>query len=187
MPKRVFVPLPDRGFDATETSIPWRALIRAGHQVVFATERGGEKPTCDPRTLNGVVLGLFGPHSEAKQAYRDLEQAAEFQKPISWESMDVTAYDGLLLPGGHAKGMRQFLGSDRLQKKVAEFWQLGRPVAAICHGVLVLARARDPKTGKSVLASSRTTCLPKYMERTAFISTAPILGRHYRTYAEYVE
>ena len=28
----------------------------------------------------------------------------------------------------------------------------GRPVGAICHGVLVLARAKDPATGKSVLA-----------------------------------
>jgi len=187
MPKRILLPLPDRDFDATETSVPWKLINAAGHQVVFATERGGKRPACDPRTLNGVVLGLFGPHENAKQAYRELERAPEFDKPIAWDAIDVQAYDGLVLPGGHAPGMRQYLGSDTLQKKVAEFWQLGRPVAAICHGVLVLARARDPKTGKSVLAASRTTCLPKYMERAAYLSTAPILGRHYRTYPEYVE
>jgi putative intracellular protease/amidase len=187
MSKRVLLPLPDRDFDATETSVPWRLLTRAGHQVVFATEHGGEKPACDPRTLNGVLLGMFGPHENSRQAYRELTQAPEFAKPIAWDSIDVSAYDGLLLPGGHAPGMRQYLGSERLQRAVADFWQLGRPVAAICHGVIVLARARDPKTGKSVLASSRTTCLPKYMERTAYLSTAPILGRYYRTYPAYVE
>ena len=64
---------------------------------------------------------------------------------------------------------------------------LGRPVGAICHGVLVLARARDPRTGRSVLAPVRTTCLPKYMERTAYALTFWKLGRYYRTYPAYVE
>jgi putative intracellular protease/amidase len=74
-----------------------------------------------------------------------------------------------------------------LQRKVAEFWRLDRPVAAICHGVLLLARSRDPSTGKSVLARSRTTCLPKYMERSAYLLTFWKLGRYYRTYPAYVE
>jgi putative intracellular protease/amidase len=93
----------------------------------------------------------------------------------------------LLLAGGHAKGMRQYLGSTELQAKVAQFWALERPVAAICHGVLVLARTMDPKTGRSVIAEVRTTCLPKYMERTAFFTTAWRRGRYYRTYPAYVE
>jgi putative intracellular protease/amidase len=82
--------------------------------------------------------------------------------------------------------MRQYLGSAVLQEKVLSFWNTKRPVAAICHGVLVLARTRDEK-GKSVLASVRTTCLPKYMERVAYFATAWKLGRYYRTYPAYVE
>jgi putative intracellular protease/amidase len=76
--------------------------------------------------------------------------------------------------------MRQYLASDLLQKKVRAFWALERPVGAICHGVLVLARA-------GVIGASRTTCLPKYMERSAFLATAWKLGRYYRTYPDYVE
>jgi putative intracellular protease/amidase len=88
--------------------------------------------------------------------------------------------------------MRQYLGSEELQAKVAAFWSLGgpeqrRPVGAICHGVLVLARTKDPATGKSVLADRRTTCLPKYLERSAFWATAWRRGRYYRTYPAYVE
>ena len=60
-------------------------------------------------------------------------------------------------------------------------------MAAICHGVLVLARAKDKATGKSVLHGRRTTCLPKYMERVAYYLTAWKLGRYYRTYDAYVE
>jgi putative intracellular protease/amidase len=83
--------------------------------------------------------------------------------------------------------MRQYLGSATLRTAVAAFWALRRPVGAICHGVLVLARTLDPATGHSVIASRRTTCLPKYMERGAFLLTAWRLGRYYRTYPAYVE
>jgi putative intracellular protease/amidase len=83
--------------------------------------------------------------------------------------------------------MRQYLDSKPLQAKVAAFWRLGRPVGAICHGVLVLARTVDPATGRSVLAPVRTTCLPRYMERSAYLLTFWKLGRYYRTYPAYVE
>ena len=81
--------------------------------------------------------------------------------------------------------MRQYLGSVPLQETVAAFWRLGRPVGAICHGVLVLARARDAD-GRSVLAGRRTTCLPKVMERIARAGTF-WLGDYARTYPAYVE
>jgi putative intracellular protease/amidase len=83
--------------------------------------------------------------------------------------------------------MRQYLAGTALQEKVAAYWQLDRPVGAICHGVVVLARTTDPATGRSVLAGKRTTCLPKPMERAAFYATAWKLGRYYRTYPAYVE
>lgn len=83
--------------------------------------------------------------------------------------------------------MRQYLGSAELQRFVAAFWATRRPVGAICHGVLVLARTKDPATGRSVLAGHRTTCLPKYMERGGYFLTAWRLGRYYRTYPAYVQ
>ena len=41
---RVLIPLPDRDFDVTEVAVPWRLLTDAGHEVVFATERGAQRP-----------------------------------------------------------------------------------------------------------------------------------------------
>jgi putative intracellular protease/amidase len=155
--------------------------------VVFATERGGVAPEADHRLLDGVIFGKLGADPEPKSFYRELEQAPEFRAPIAWSAIDPASFDALMLPGGHAPGMRQYLGSGALQAKVAEFWRLDRPTAAICHGVLVLARTRDPATGKSLLATRRTTCLPKYMERTAYLISFWKLGRYYRTYPAYVE
>ncbi len=184
---RVLVPLPDRDFDTTEVSVPWRLLTEAGHEVVFATENGGNAPATDPLLLTGVLFGKLGADAEPKDFYAALTKDAAFQRPLAWRDLDVAAYDGLLLPGGHAPGMKQYLASDELAQKVAAFWALGRPVGAICHGVLVLARAKDPKTGKGLLAGTRTTCLPKYMERSAYFLTFWKLGTYYRTYPAYVE
>lgn len=185
--KRILVPLPDRDFDVTEVAVPWRLATRAGHEVVFATERGA-RPAADPLLLTGVIFGQLGAEPEPKAFYQEMEKAPAFDKPIAWADIDPAAFDALLLPGGHAPLMRQYLGSAALQEKVLAFWrQESKPVAAICHGVIVLARTRDPQTGLSVLAERRTTCLPKYLERVAYYTTAWKLGRYYRTYPEYVE
>ena len=162
-------------------------LTDAGHEVVFATERGGKAPRADPRLLDGVIFGRLGAYDEPKKFYRQLTRAEAFQAPVPWAELRPADYHGLLLPGGHAPGMRQYLAEEVLREKVAEFWKLDRPVGAICHGVLVLARTRDPETGRSVLADRRTTCLPKFMERSAYYLTAWRLGRYYRTYPEYVQ
>jgi putative intracellular protease/amidase len=186
---KIVVPLPDQDFDVTEVAVPWKLLREAGHEVVFATEHGSEGPTpaADPRLLDGVVFGQLGAKPEPKAFYRELGASPAFARPVPWSAIAPADFAALLLPGGHAPGMKQYLGSALLQEKVAAFARTGRPLAAICHGVLVLARAIDPETGKSALCGRRTTCLPKYMERLAYGLTAWKLGRYYRTYDAYVE
>lgn len=186
MGKKVLVPLPDRDFDVTEVSVPWRLLTRAGHEVVFATEQGAT-PAADPLLLTGVLFGQLGAKPEPVSFYRELEKDAAFRAPLKWADVDPAAFDALLLPGGHAPGMRQYLAGAELHAKVAAVWERRVPVAAICHGVLVLARARVAATGRSPLHGFRTTCLPKYMEQTAWALTAWKLGDYYRTYPEWVE
>ena len=82
--------------------------------------------------------------------------------------------------------MRPYLESPEVQQMAIDAFRADRPVGAICHGVLVLARTRDA-AGRSALAGRRTTCLPKYMETVAYLATAWRLGRYYRTYPAYVE
>jgi putative intracellular protease/amidase len=179
--------VPDRDFDVTEVAVPWRVLTRVGHVVRFATEHGGTAPAADPRLLDGVIFGRLGAAAEPKAFYQEMQCDENFRAPLAWEDIRPDEFDGLVLPGGHAPGMRQYLGSEPLRRKVADYWALDRPVGAICHGVLVLARTCDPSTGRSLLYGRRTTCLPKYMERSAFFTTAWRLGRYYRTYPAYVE
>jgi putative intracellular protease/amidase len=182
---RVVIPLPDRDFDTTEVAVPWRVLTRAGHEVVFATELGAVA-ACDPLLLTGVLFGKLGADPEPRAFYAEMERSPAFRGPIRYDAIDPQSFAGLLLPGGHAQGMKPYLESEMLRAKANAFFALGRQVAAICHGVLVLARTRGPND-KSVIHDRRTTCLPKWMERSAYFMTAWKLGRYYRTYDAYVE
>jgi putative intracellular protease/amidase len=182
---KILIPLPDRDFDVTEVAVPYTLFVRDGHHVLFATEEGAV-PSGDPLLLRGVLFGQLGAAPEPKAFYAEMIQSPTFQHPQKWRELDIKEFDALFLPGGHAPGMKQYLGSSLLQQKVADFWALDRPVAAICHGPLVLARARR-SDGKSLLYDRQTACLPKYMERSAYFLTAWKLGRYYRTYDAYVE
>jgi putative intracellular protease/amidase len=182
---RVLLPLPVRGFDVTEVAVPWHVLTRAGHEIVFATEHGGETPACDPLLLTGVIFGKLGADAEPKRLYERMTQDAAFRAPLAFADVG-SDFDGLVLPGGHEKGMRPYLESQTLFDKVRTFFDRELPVGAICHGTIVLARTRRAD-GQSVLHGRVTTCLPKYMERLAYWSTAWKLGDYYRTYPEYVE
>ena len=182
---RILIPLPDTDFDTTEVAVPWRLLAAAGHELVFATEFGSV-PACDPRLLTGVIFGQLGADAEARANYALMRASTAFCQPITWAQIVPQDFAALWLPGGHAAGIKQYLESALLQSKVAAFTALDRPLAAICHGVLVLARARDA-AGHSLLYQRRTTCLPKYMEALAFAISGWKLGRYYRTYPAYVE
>src|SRR5277367_6760206 len=98
---RVVIPLPDRDFDTTEVAVPWHVLTRAGHEVVFATERG-EVATCDPLLLTGVIFGKLGAAPEPRAFYAELEASAAFRAPIRYDAIDPASFAGIVLPGGHA-------------------------------------------------------------------------------------
>jgi protease I len=185
----VLIPLPSHDFDPTETGVPWRMLRTRGHQVFFATP-DGRPGAADPRMVTGAGLGILSPLLKAdangRDAYLEASRTAEFQKPLSYGEIAAADYDALLLPGGHAPGMRPYLESAWLQSTIADFFERGKPVGAICHGVLLAARARDAH-GKSVLFSRKTTALTRSMELTAWMLTRFYLGDYYRTYPVTVE
>ena len=135
-----------------------------------------------------LVGRVLGANADARAAYAHMRSSEEFQRPVSWESAELEAVDGLILPGGHrARGMRVYLESERLQSLVVEAFQREMPVGAICHGVLLAARSIDPRTSRSVLYGRRTTALTWELERTGWrvgrISRFWDPG-YYRTYDE---
>ena len=198
----ILLPIPSRDFDPTEVAVSWRMLTQRGHRVVFATPDG--KPgACDPIMLTGIgldpwsgipvlrhirVLGLLlSANADARDAYAEMLRDPAFASPMRWDRIESRDFDGLLLGGGHWKrGMREYLESAVLQRITAEFFAAGKPVAAICHGVLLAARSKRAD-GRSVLHGRKTAALPWALERKG--SALAHVGRfwdrtYYRTYTE---
>lgn len=185
----VLMPLPSRDFDPSETGIPWRVLSGLGHDVVFATP-DGEPGVADGRMVTGEGLGLLAPVLKAdrngRSAYDAMIASPAFGQPLGYAAIAGQAFDALLLAGGHAKGMRPYLESALLQGVVAAFFAAGKPVGAICHGVVLAARSTTGN-GRSVLHGRKTTALLRSQELLAWNLTRLYLGDYYRTYPVTVE
>ena len=106
MPSTIWMPLPDHDFDVTEVAVPWKLFTEAGHDVVFASERGDVRPAADQRLLDGVLFGQLGAADEPKRFYLEMRESSAFARPLAWSSIDVTRFDALVLPGGHAPRMK---------------------------------------------------------------------------------
>ncbi|MEZ4743913.1 MAG: type 1 glutamine amidotransferase domain-containing protein [Bdellovibrionota bacterium] len=183
------MPIPSRDFDPSETGIPWRILNAAGVDVIFATP-DGEMGQCDHYMLTGKGLGVLAPllaaDKIARESYALMEASPSFQDPREWSELNAADFDGLILPGGHAKGMIEYLESKILQQLVVDFFRKEKPVGAICHGVVLASRSIGDN-GQSVLFGKKTTALLKTQELAAWALTSAWLGRYYRTYPQTVE
>jgi putative intracellular protease/amidase len=199
----VLMPLPAYDFDPTEVAVSWQVLSAAGHEVVFATPSGqpgraddlmvtgqgldpwGAVPGVRRLTVVGRVLRANG---DARRAYAALSADRAFVSPLHWGAARRSSYDALVLPGGHrARGMRAYLESPEVRQMAVDSFRSGRPVGAICHGVVVAARALDPVTGHSVLHGRRTTALTWAFEQRAWgiaRYTRFWDANYYRTYVE---
>ena len=180
--------LPSHDFDPTEAAVPSLALADAGHQVTFSTPQG-QQAKGDPIIVTGkglwLLAGVLAADKNGKKAYQRLLSLPSFQHPVTWSSLDASQHDALLLPGGHAKGgVRQYLESETLPAVTAHFFDHNKPVAAICHGVVLAARSISSKTGKSVLHGLRTTSLLSFQEKLVWWLTWLWLGDYYRTYLD---
>jgi putative intracellular protease/amidase len=178
-------------------------LSAAGHSILFATP-SGQIAEADDLMVTGQGLDPWGflpgvrrltvvgrvlrADAAARAAYNSLREDSSFRSPQHWAEARRNTYDALVLPGGHrARGMRGYLESGEVQQMAVDSFRSGRPVGAICHGVLVAARAVDPATGRSVLHGRRTTALTWALERKAWgvaMYTRFWDSNYYRTYIE---
>jgi putative intracellular protease/amidase len=201
----VLIALPSRDYDPSEVAVSWQILTAAGQRVLFATP-DGQPAAADPLMLSGEGLDLWGflplarrlkalglllrANRDARRAHAAMRRDPAFGAPARYEDLRVADYDGLVLPGGHwARGMRRYLEDPTLQRFVGAFFDSGKPVAAICHGVVLAARSPSARTGRSALWGRKTTALTWRLERAAF-ATMRFIGRvwdpgYYRTYAEH--
>lgn len=111
-----------------EVMVPFQALQMVGHRV---------HAVC-PGKRAGDVVRTAVHDFEGDQTYSE-KRGHNFALNASFDDVDPRDYDALVVPGGRAP---EYLRLDeRVLACVAAFAEDQKPIAAICHGLLVLAAA----------------------------------------------
>jgi len=121
-----------------EVMVPFQALQVLGHTVEAVCP--GKKKGDSVRT----AIHDF----EGDQTYTE-KRGHNFALNATFDEIDETRYDGLVIPGGRAPEYLRL--NQRVLEIVRYFDKAGKPIAALCHGPQILAAARVIK-GKRVNA-----------------------------------
>ena len=111
-----------------EAMVPFQMLLMVGHEVhaVCPDKRAGD-------TVATAIHDF-----EGEQTYSE-KRGHNFQLNADFEAIDPASYDALIIPGGRAP---EYLRLDaRVIEIVTHFARTDKPIAAICHGVQLLAAA----------------------------------------------
>ncbi|MDF5751889.1 type 1 glutamine amidotransferase domain-containing protein [Spongiactinospora sp. TRM90649] len=105
------------GVEQVELTEPWKAVQRAGGTPRLISTKSGKA-----------------------QAFNHLDKADSFEVDATVDEVSANDFVGLVLPGGVANP--DFLRTDeRAVRFVRDFFETGKPVAAICHAPWTLIEA----------------------------------------------
>ncbi|MGD8426590.1 MAG: DJ-1/PfpI family protein [Balneolaceae bacterium] len=135
--KKILMIVGDFGEDY-EIMVPFQALQMVGHKVhaVCPGKKKGE-------SVKTAVHDFEGDQTYSEKAGHNFGLNASFDK------VNPTEYDALVLPGGRAP---EYLRREEgVLKMIRHFVDEGKPIAAICHGLQLLSAANAVK-GKTLTA-----------------------------------
>lgn len=113
-------------------------------KIAILTENGFEESelTSPKQALEeaGAIVHIVSPQNDKVRAMKDHEWSIEVPVDKNISEANANDYDGLVLPGG-------VLNPDKLRTDgsalnfIKDFFEAGKPVAAICHGPQSLINA----------------------------------------------
>ena len=120
-----------------EAAHPYQAFTEAGHEVTLASPEGGVVPI-DPKSLElddaatKAFWETYGNSSQDKPA---------IEKTTSLGEVKSEDFDGIFFAGGHGT-MWDFPDSEAVQTKIANIYEAGGVVGAVCHGPAALVNVK---------------------------------------------
>jgi protease I len=112
-----------------EAMVPYQMLLMAGHQV----------ETACPGKKAGETVRTAIHDFEGDQTYSE-KPGHNFRVTATFDSIDETKFDGLVIPGGRAPEYLRM--TPRVLAIVRHFVDTNKPIAAVCHGPQLLTAAK---------------------------------------------
>lgn len=125
--KKLLMLVGDYGEDY-EIMVPFQALQMVGHQV---------DAVCPDKAAGDTIRTAIHDF-EGDQTYSE-KPGHNFQLNATFDEVDETEYDALVIPGGRAPEYLRL--NPRVLEIVRHFADEEKPIAAICHGPQILAAA----------------------------------------------
>jgi putative intracellular protease/amidase len=129
------------GFWWSELTHPYHLFVEHGYEVAVFSPNGGKceaDAMSDPNDASG-----YSKTDLVSQGFihtPELMALVDSTRPLS--DLDVAAFDAIVVAGGQAP-MFSFESATELHRKFAAFFEEGKVAAALCHGVAVLAYAKN--------------------------------------------
>jgi len=111
--------------------------------AILATEGVEQVELTEPRKAledAGATVEVISLEPGAVQAMNHIDKGDMIPVDRTVEQVDAEGYDGLLLPGGvlNPDNLRQ---NEQAVRFVRDFYDTGKPIAAICHAPWILVEA----------------------------------------------
>jgi putative intracellular protease/amidase len=140
------------GFWASELTHPLRVFQEAGYEVELVSTEGGDLQMdgySNPTDASG-----YSAHDIITLGYM---QKAEFNEMLKntkkLSTVDPQNYDAIFLVGGQGP-MYTYKGNVELQKLFVNFYESGKPSAAVCHSTTLLLEVK--KSNGELLVKGKT-------------------------------
>ncbi|WP_298867799.1 DJ-1/PfpI family protein [uncultured Gimesia sp.] len=145
-----------------EIMVPFQALQMVGYQVDVVC----------PDKKSGEIIRTSVHDFEGDQTYSE-KRGHNFTLNATFSDVNPDDYTGLLIPGGRAPEYIRL--NERVLEIARQFSEDDKPIAAICHGLQLLAAAGILK-GKSCTAYP--ACAPEVILSGGTYVETPIDGVH---------
>jgi putative intracellular protease/amidase len=124
------------GFWASELTHPWLEFVEASYEVTICSPRGGALSVdamSDPRDAS-----RYSAHDIVSLGFLTSPQHAQLlESTPRLADCQAADYDAIVMCGGQAP-MFSFRGDAELASAIQQFYDSGKVVAALCHGVSAL-------------------------------------------------
>jgi putative intracellular protease/amidase len=136
------------GFWLEELAAPYYVFKGAGADVTLASPKGGHPPI-DPKSDDP------GSQTEAMTRFKnDPAAQALLANTEILRDMKADGFDAVFYPGGHGP-MWDLVGDRNSIALIEDFYNTGRPVAAVCHAPAVLLKVTHQ--GQPLVRGKRVT------------------------------